>query len=71
MKQLGIGGLIGLIMGAAMARPMSAVFFEVEPSDPTVYAAIVVTLGLAGLLACFVPAHRAIQVELVDALQPD
>ena len=54
-----------------MAQPMSAVFFEVEPSDPTIYAAIIVTLGLAGLFACFISARRATQVELMDALQPD
>lgn len=71
MKQLGIGALIGLALGAAMAQPMSAVFFDVKPSDPTVYAAIVVTLGLAGLFACLIPARRATRVELVDALQPE
>ena len=71
MKQLAIGGLIGLALGAAMAQPMSAVFFDVKPSDPTVYAAIIITLGLAGLVACIIPARRATQVELVDALQPE
>ena len=71
IKQLAIGGLIGLALGAAMAQPLSVVFFDVEPSDPTVYAAIIVTLGLAGLFACLIPARRATRVELVDALQPD
>ncbi len=71
MKQLAIGGLIGLALGAALAQPLSVAFFEVKPSDPTVYAAIIVTLGLAGLFACIIPARRATQVELVDALQPD
>ena len=71
LKQLAIGGLIGLALGAAMAQPMSVMFFEVEPSDPTVYAAIIVTLGLAGLVACIIPARRATKVELVEALQPD
>jgi ABC-type antimicrobial peptide transport system permease subunit len=71
MKQLGIGALIGLVLGAAMAQPMTAVLFEVEPSDPTVYVAIIATLGLAGLLACIIPARRATKVELVDALRPD
>ncbi len=71
MKQLAIGGLIGLALGAAMAQPMSVVFFEVKPSDPTVYAAIIVTLGLAGFVACLIPARRATRVELVEALQPD
>ena len=71
MKQLAIGGLIGLALGAALAQPLSVAFFEVNPSDPTVYAAIIVTLGLAGLFACLIPAHRATKVELVDALQPE
>ena len=71
MRQLGIGGLIGLAMGAAMARPMSVVFFDVNPSDPSVYLAIALTLGVAGLVACIVPAWRATRVELVDALRPE
>jgi len=70
---LGAGArdVIGLALGAAMAQPMSVIFFDVEPSDPTVYAAIILTLGLAGFLACLIPARRATQVELVDALRPD
>jgi ABC-type antimicrobial peptide transport system permease subunit len=66
MRQLGIGAAI-----AAMAQPMAVVFFEVEPSDPFVYAAIVMTMGLSGLLACLVPAWRATRIELVDALRPE
>jgi putative ABC transport system permease protein len=50
---------------------MRVVFFEVEPSDPLVYVSIVATLGLAGLLACLVPARRATRVQLVDALRPE
>ncbi len=63
--------VIGLALGSAMAQPMSVIFFDVEPSDPTVYAAIILTLGLAGFLACLIPARRATQIELVDALRPD
>jgi putative ABC transport system permease protein len=71
MRQLGIGAAIGLTMGAAMAQPMAIVFFDVEPSDPFVYGAIVLTMGLAGLLACLVPARRATRIALVDALRPE
>ena len=71
MKQLGFGAAIGLAMGAVLARPMALVFFDVEPSDPTVYASIVVALTLAGLAACLIPARRATRVQLVDALRPD
>jgi ABC-type lipoprotein release transport system permease subunit len=63
--------VVGLALGAVLVRPMAAIFYDVEPSDPFVYAAIVVTLGLSGLLACLVPARRATSVELVHALRPE
>ncbi len=71
MRQLGVGAIIGLALGAALAQPMAVIFFDVEASDPTVYAAIVVTLFLSGLLACLLPARRATRIQLVDALRPD
>jgi putative ABC transport system permease protein len=71
MKQLGVGAAIGLGLGALLVQPMRVIFFEVEPSDPTVYLTIVVTLGLSGLLACLLPALRAMRVQLVDALRPE
>jgi len=71
MRQLGLGALIGLGLGALLVQPMRVIFFQVEPTDPLVYVTIVLTLGLAGLLACLVPAHRATRVQLVDALRPE
>jgi putative ABC transport system permease protein len=69
--QLGVGMAIGLGLGAALSRPLQLIMFDVNASDPSVYAAIVVTLGLAGLLACLVPARRATRVDLVNALRPE
>lgn len=71
MTQLAIGAAVGVGLGALMVRPMSTVFFEVQPSDPVVYVAIVTTLGLSGLLACLIPARRATRIELIAALRPD
>jgi putative ABC transport system permease protein len=71
MGQLAVGGLIGLALGAVLVRPMSVVFYDVEPSDPFVFGAIAVTLLSSGLLACLVPARRATNVELANALRPD
>ena len=69
--QLGIGMVIGLGLGAVMARPMRFVTYGVEASDPTVYAAIVITLTVTGLIATFVPARRASRVDPATALRPD
>jgi len=67
--QLGIGMAIGLGLGALMARPMRFVTYGVEASDPTVYAAIIVTLAATGLIATLVPARRAARVDPATALR--
>ena len=69
MAQTGVGMVLGMGLGMAMSRPLQMVSFRVNPNDPTLYAAIIVTLTLAGLLACIVPALRATRVNLVDALR--
>ncbi|MGD2046229.1 MAG: ABC transporter permease [Gemmatimonadota bacterium] len=71
MKQLALGALIGSALGALLVQPMRLLFFDVQPGDPVVYVTIVLTLGLAGLLACLLPARRATRVQLVDALRPE
>ena len=69
MAQLGVGVALGLGLGLVMARPLQVALFQVNPNDPTVYAAIVVTFTVAGLIACMVPAVRATRVNLVEALR--
>ena len=71
MKQIGVGMAVGLVFGAALARPLQLVAFRVDPNDPTVYAAVIVTLTLTGLLACLVPAVRAARVDVVQAVKAE
>ena len=68
-KQLAIGMLLGVGLGYALAGPLSAVTFGVETSDVSVYGAIVMTLGLAGLLATIVPAFAATRTDPVEAMR--
>jgi putative ABC transport system permease protein len=48
---------------------ISTFLFGVKPTDPLTYAAV--ALGLAGiaLLACYIPARRAIKVDPLVALR--
>ncbi len=71
MRQLAIGLTLGLALGFALSRPLGQFLFGINPSDLTVYAAVVVTLAATGFLAIVIPARRATRVNVVEALRPD
>ncbi len=68
--QLAVGLFIGLALAVLAAGQVQVILFEVNARDPIVFAAVVVTLALAGLLASFVPARRVAHVDPVTALTP-
>jgi ABC-type antimicrobial peptide transport system permease subunit len=43
--------------------------FGVNPLDPVAYAGVAALLGLAGVVACLVPARRASGANPVNALR--
>ena len=65
--------LIGVAIGAGLAfgvaRLISSFLFGVKPTDPVTYAAVAVGLGAIALLACYIPARRAIKVDPIVALR--
>ncbi|HEX6462825.1 MAG TPA: hypothetical protein VFZ98_00175, partial [Vicinamibacterales bacterium] len=59
-------------LGALVAtRAMTALLFEVHPSDPLTYGAIVSLLAVAALAACYLPARRATSIDPLVALRPE
>ena len=70
-KQLGAGIGIGLVLGAAMSKPMQFVLFGVETGDLRIYLAITATLLMAGFLACILPAYAATRTDPLEAMRGD
>lgn len=66
-----VGVVIGLAGAFAGARVLRAFLFDLTPSDPVTYAAIIVVLGVTAGLASWVPALRASRVDPVIALRAD
>jgi ABC-type antimicrobial peptide transport system permease subunit len=70
-RQVVIGTVIGLAVGAGIAQLGRAALFEVAPHDPLMYLAVVGTLAIVGVAACVVPALRATRVDPVVVLRAE
>jgi macrolide transport system ATP-binding/permease protein len=62
------GGVLGSLATAGLLRPL---LFGVRPWDSTTLAGVAVLLGLAAMLASYLPARRAASVNPVEALRPE
>jgi ABC-type antimicrobial peptide transport system permease subunit len=63
---IGIG--IGLVAAAVAARAVQTLLFDVSGLDPLTFMVAPLILGLAALLACYLPARRASRISPLAAL---
>jgi len=68
MGLVGAGILLGIGGAWAATRSISGLLFEIEPTDPLTFIAVIATLATAGALAAAVPARRASRVDPVQVL---
>jgi ABC-type antimicrobial peptide transport system permease subunit len=69
LRLTGIGVLIGTALALVVARLISTFLFGVKPSDPLTYVLVAFGLAAIALLACYIPARRAVNVDPLVALR--
>jgi ABC-type antimicrobial peptide transport system permease subunit len=69
MWQLGIGLTLGVAGAFGVSRVLATLLVQVNPTDPVTFLTICGLLLSSGLLACWIPARRAMRVEPVVALR--
>jgi putative ABC transport system permease protein len=63
------GLAVGLIAALAATRVLHALLFDVAPSDPMTFGAVVMLLAVAALVASWIPARRAARLQPSAALR--
>ncbi|MGB8801494.1 MAG: ABC transporter permease [Candidatus Acidiferrales bacterium] len=67
----GVGLALGLFGAYGVGKVMHGLLFNVAVFDFAAFGAVAAALLLAGLLACFIPAHRATLVDPMQALRQE
>ena len=68
-KIAGAGVAIGIALSFGLTRLMANLLFSVSAADPVTFAAVAIALILVALLACYIPARRALRVDPIIALR--
>jgi predicted permease len=64
-----IGLVLGLAASLGLTRFISTLLYGVDANDPATVAGVVALLGAMSLLACYLPARRAIRTNPVAAIR--
>jgi putative ABC transport system permease protein len=71
MKLTLCGVLIGLPAALALTRWIASLLFGIGATDLPTFAVVALLLASVALLACYIPARRAAQVDPIVALRDE
>lgn len=64
-----IGIMLGLVGAVGLTRLMRSMLYGVKPTDPLTFVCVAALLCAIAMLACYVPARRAMRVDPMEALR--
>jgi predicted permease len=64
-----VGLIVGLGLGLGVARVLTNLLYGISPTDPVSIIVTIGLLGVASLLASYIPARRATKIDPMEALR--
>jgi putative ABC transport system permease protein len=71
LQVVGAGLTAGLLGSVLTSRVLGNLLFEVQPTDPTTFVSVALTLVAVGLAASYVPVRRATRIDPVRTLRSE
>jgi len=66
-----LGSAAGLVLGAMASRLLAQIVYQATPRDPLVFAGVMITMAVLGLIATWLPAQRALDVHPAGLLREE
>ena len=63
------GSVAGMAGALLLSRLMAKLLYGVQPTDPATFVVVAIGLGLVAMLACYIPARRAMRIDPIAALR--
>jgi len=70
-KLLAVGSASGLLLGVLASRVLASIVYQATPRDPLVLTGVVLAMLLLGLVATWIPAQRALSIDLWTLLREE
>jgi predicted permease len=70
-RLLALGSATGLLLGILASRVLAFIVYQATPRDPLVLAGVVLAMLLLGLVATWIPAHRALSIDPMILLREE
>ena len=66
-----IGATVGVVGALALARLLGNLLYNVSPHDPVTLAGVLAVMTAVSLMACYLPARRAVRVDPAVAVREE
>lgn len=66
-----VGIAAGVVMSLVLSRTVASLLYDMPAVDPSIFVGAALVLATVALLACYIPARRAMRISPMNALRQD